>query len=115
MFGSEGAESPSLPAVWSFRKSLARGLPDPVLPLYNDRPKKWTDDPTDRPTCFNGNTSVVSTRCSLGLDHFDNVFWGIRGRTGEARGAIFLWMDSRDCSRVERNVIVAHDSGICWE
>jgi hypothetical protein len=42
----------------------------------------------------------------------DNVFVGIRGRTGEARGAIFLWQGSTGCV-VERNVIVDCDSGIC--
>jgi hypothetical protein len=48
-------------------------------------------------------------------DHWtisDNVFIGIRGRTGEARGAVFLWHESQDCA-VERNVIVDCDSGIC--
>ena len=42
----------------------------------------------------------------------DNVFRGIRGGTGQARGAVFLWMDARDCV-VERNVIVDCDSGVC--
>ena len=42
----------------------------------------------------------------------DNVFLGIRGRTGSARGAVFLWQDTRDCV-VERNVVVDCDSGIC--
>jgi hypothetical protein len=42
----------------------------------------------------------------------DNVFVGIRGRTGEARGAVFLWHDARDCV-IERNIIVDCDSGIC--
>jgi hypothetical protein len=81
--------------------------------FYNDRPKKWTDDPTDRPDTFNGNyVGGIDAMQARGWIISDNVFWGIRGRTGEARGAIFLWMDSRDC-RVERNVIVACDSGIC--
>ena len=42
----------------------------------------------------------------------DNLFMGIHGRTQEARGAIFIWHDSRDCV-IERNVIVDCDSGIC--
>jgi parallel beta-helix repeat protein len=42
----------------------------------------------------------------------DNVFVGIQGRTRQARGAIFLWHDSRDCT-IERNIIIDCDSGIC--
>ena len=42
----------------------------------------------------------------------DNIFIGIQGRTREARGAIFLWHDSRDCV-IERNIIIDCDSGIC--
>ena len=42
----------------------------------------------------------------------DNVFTGIHGRTGEARGAVFLWVDAEDCI-VERNMIVDCDCGIC--
>ena len=40
------------------------------------------------------------------------MFVGIHGRTGEARGAVFLWQDSRDCV-VERNMIIDCDTGIC--
>jgi parallel beta-helix repeat protein len=42
----------------------------------------------------------------------DNVFVGIHGRTGEARGAVFLWHDVRRCI-VERNVMIDCHSGIC--
>lgn len=81
--------------------------------FYNDRPKRWEDDPTDRPDTFDGNyVGGIDVMQARGWIICDNVFWGIRGRTGEARGAIFLWMDSRDCI-VERNVIVNCDSGIC--
>ncbi|MCS7238050.1 MAG: right-handed parallel beta-helix repeat-containing protein [Thermoguttaceae bacterium] len=81
--------------------------------FYNDRPKRWEDDPTDRPETFGGNyVGGIDVMQARGWVISDNVFWGIRGRTGEARGAIFLWMDSRDCV-VERNVIVNCDSGIC--
>lgn len=81
--------------------------------FYNDRPKRWEDDPTDRPDNFGGNyIGGIDVMQARGWVISDNVFWGIRGRTGEARGAIFLWMDSRDCV-VERNVIIDCDSGIC--
>ena len=58
-------------------------------------------------------TSAGSTSCSPpNWTIADNVFVGIHGRTGSARGAIFLWHDCRDCI-VERNVVVDCDSGIC--
>jgi len=41
----------------------------------------------------------------------DNVFLGIRGRTGEGRGAIFIWNNSEDVL-VERNLIAGCDTGI---
>jgi len=81
--------------------------------FYNDRPKTYEDDPTDRPDTFRGNyVGGIDVMQARGWVIADNVFWGIRGRTGEARGAVFLWMDSRDCI-VERNVIVNCDSAIC--
>ena len=81
--------------------------------FYNDRPKQFSDDPADTPQNFGGNyvggmDIMYATRWTIS----DNVFIGIRGRTGEARGAVFLWHDSEDCL-VERNVIVDCDSGIC--
>ena len=42
----------------------------------------------------------------------DKVFIDIRGRTGEARGAVFLWHDSEHCV-VGRNVIIDCDTDIC--
>ncbi|MEW6750453.1 MAG: hypothetical protein AB1505_05680 [Candidatus Latescibacterota bacterium] len=41
----------------------------------------------------------------------DNVLVGIRGRTGGARGAVFVWQGSQDV-RIERNVILDCDSGM---
>jgi len=81
--------------------------------FYNDRPKQFTDDPADTPQNFGGN--YVGGMDVMYADHWtisDNVFIGIRGRTGEARGAVFLWHETQDCV-VERNVIVDCDSGIC--
>jgi hypothetical protein len=81
--------------------------------FVNDRPKRFEDDPTDTWRTFDGNyiggiDVMYPSRWAIR----DNVFLGIRGRTGSARGAIFLWHDARDCV-VERNVIVDCDSGIC--
>ena len=42
----------------------------------------------------------------------DNVFVGIRGRTREGRGAVFMWFDAQDCV-IERNIIIDCDAGIC--
>ncbi len=81
--------------------------------FYNDRPKQFSDDPTDRPNTFRGNYigGIDAMQCRRWTIS-DNVFYGIRGRTGEARGAVFLWQDSRDCV-IERNVILNCDAGIC--
>ncbi|MCU0981139.1 MAG: right-handed parallel beta-helix repeat-containing protein [Pirellulaceae bacterium] len=81
--------------------------------FYNDRPKRYEDDEADRPDNFGGNyiggiDVMYAQRWTLS----DNVFVGIQGRTGEARGAIFLWVDARDCV-IERNIVIDCDSGIC--
>lgn len=81
--------------------------------FVNDRPKRFEDDPADTPRDFDGNyVGGIDAMYATGWTIRDNVFVGIRGRTGSARGAVFLWHDSRDCL-VERNVIVDCDSGIC--
>ena len=56
-----------------------------------------------------GGMDVMSAR---GWTIRDNVFLNINGKTGEARGAIFMWHLSTDCV-VERNIIIDCDSGIC--
>ena len=78
----------------------------------NDRPKKYGDDPNDTPASFGGEyiaglDLMYATRWVIR----DNVFRGINGRTGQGRGAVFLWCDSRECV-IERNVIVDCDAGI---
>ena len=81
--------------------------------FYNDRPKRFEDDSTDTLQTFKGNyIGGIDVMYADGWTICDNVFWGIRGRTGEARGAVFLWHEARDCV-VERNVIVDCDTGIC--
>lgn len=79
----------------------------------NDRPKRLEDDPADTPENFGGNyVGGIDVMYAADWTIRDNVFVGIRGRTGTARGAIFLWHDTHN-SLVERNVIVDCDSGIC--
>lgn len=81
--------------------------------FHNDRPKQLTDDEADPANGFGGNyVGGIDAMQSRGWVISDNVFMGIRGRTGEARGAVFLWMDARD-ALVERNIIINCDSGIC--
>ncbi len=81
--------------------------------FYNDRHKQYSDDPADTPDTFHGNyIGGIDAMFAKGWIICDNVFVGIHGRTGEGRGAIFLWNESLDCL-VERNVIVDCDCGIC--
>lgn len=81
--------------------------------FVNDRPKQFEDDPADTAENFDGNyIGGIDAMFATGWTIRDNVFMGIKGRTGSARGAVFLWHDTRDCL-VERNVIVDCDSGIC--
>jgi hypothetical protein len=80
--------------------------------FYNDRPKQFEDDPTDTAETFNGNyVGGIDAMNARQWVIADNVFVGVHGRTGEGRGAIFLWNESHDCV-VERNVIVDCDVGI---
>ena len=79
----------------------------------NERPKRLGDDPADTAENFQGNyVGGIDVMYATEWIIRGNVFRGIRGRTGSARGAVFLWHDSRDCI-VERNVIIDCDSGIC--
>ncbi len=79
----------------------------------NDRPKQFEDDPTDNTESFGGNyLGGIDAMDADGWVIADNVFCGLRGRTGEARGAVFLWENSKDCV-IERNVLIDCDSGIC--
>jgi len=78
--------------------------------FYNDRPKRLSDDSHD----------IAAGNYIGGIDVMypadwvisDNVFVGINGRTREARGAVFIWHDARNCI-VERNIIINCDAGIC--
>ena len=81
--------------------------------FYNDRPKQYADDPADTSETFGGNyIGGIDAMYARQWVIADNVFVGIHGRTGEGRGAVFLWNESRDCV-VERNIIIDCDCGIC--
>ena len=78
--------------------------------FYNDRPKELSDDPQDiaRGNYIGGIDVMYPSDWVIS----DNVFVGINGATREARGAVFIWHDARDCI-VERNIIINCDAGIC--
>ena len=77
--------------------------------FYNDRPKQLSDDAAD---VANGNyIAGIDVMYAQGWIISDNVFVSIQGRTGEGRGAIFLWFDARNCL-VERNIIIDCDVGL---
>lgn len=77
--------------------------------FYNDRPKQLADDPAD---IAQGNyVAGIDVMYAKDWVISDNVFVGIQGRTGEGRGAIFLWFDSQDCL-IERNIIIDCDVGL---
>ncbi|MBC8217465.1 MAG: right-handed parallel beta-helix repeat-containing protein [Planctomycetes bacterium] len=78
--------------------------------FYNDRPKRLSDDSHD---IAGGNyIGGIDVMYPSGWVISDNVFVGINGATREARGAVFIWHDARDCI-VERNIIINCDAGIC--
>ena len=95
------------------KKIRPRGCQIQYCLFYNDRPKQFADDPADTADNYDGNyVGGIDVMYAAGWTISDNVFVGIRGRTGSARGAIFVWHESSDCV-IERNVIVDCDSGIC--
>lgn len=82
--------------------------------FYNDRAKRRGDEPweDENPRMgFNyvGGIDVMSAKEWI---ISDNVFTGIHGATGEARGGVFLWHNATDCV-IERNIFLDCDSGIC--
>lgn len=81
----------------------------------NDRSKQLGDEPyeDENPGKFNhnyiGGIDVMSTD---GLVIADNVFRNIHGKTYEGRGAVFIWVGSKNAV-VERNLFIDCDQGIC--
>ena len=81
----------------------------------NDRPKRQGDEPyeDENPDKFHhnyiGGIDVMSTD---GLVVADNVFRNIHGKTREGRGAVFIWVGSKNAV-VERNLVIDCDQGIC--
>lgn len=108
-----GIKGPAVPKDMREQQKLPADCRVQFCLFYNDRPKRFTDDPADRPENFNGNyVGGIDVMYPKGWTISDNVFLGIQGRTREARGAVFLWHDAQDCL-VERNIVVDCDCGIC--
>jgi len=82
--------------------------------FYNDRPKQRGDEPWEDSNGGMGFNYIggIDVMNAKGWLISDNVFTGIRGKTGEARGAIFMWHNGTDCL-IQRNTIIDCDSGIC--
>ncbi len=83
--------------------------------FYNDRPKQHGDDPWedgDKGSRMGYNyIAGMDVMCADGWNISDNVFIGIHGKTSEARAAIFMWHNSKECI-IERNIITDCDAGI---
>ncbi|WP_166831939.1 GDSL-type esterase/lipase family protein [Thalassoroseus pseudoceratinae] len=80
--------------------------------FYNDRPKRFEDDPTDTTKTYNGNyIGGIDVKNTHGWTISDNVFVGIQGRTREGRACVYISEEGHDCV-IERNAIVDCDVGI---
>jgi hypothetical protein len=82
--------------------------------MYNDRPKRRGDDPYEDSHGHFGFNYVggMDVMGAKGWVIAHNVFINIHGRTGGARGAIFMWNDTTDCL-IEGNIMINCDRGIC--
>jgi len=84
--------------------------------FYNDRPKRHGDDPwEDSHRGRQMHYNYIGGMDIMGANNWvisDNVFTGIHGKTGECRGAIFMWQNGKNCT-IERNVFIDCDTGIC--
>ncbi len=101
--GVKSVRSPDIP---SHNGEIAYNL------FYNERPKRFEDDPTDTEDTFGGDyVGAIDLMDAVGWRIHHNVFVGVAGRTGCGRGAVFIWHDSRDCV-IESNVVVDCDGGI---
>jgi hypothetical protein len=82
------------------------------LPDKSYRTYRANGDTTKNAKQFGGNyIGGMDIMNAKGWVVSDNVFIGIHGLTGEARGAIFFWNQSFDCV-IERNIILDCDTGI---
>lgn len=80
--------------------------------FYNDRPKQFSDDETDTDKTYNGNyIGGIDVKNTIDWHITDNVFVGIKGRTREGRGCIYISENGRGCV-IERNLFIDSDIAI---
>lgn len=80
--------------------------------FYNDRPKRFSDDETEKPERFNGNyIGGIDVKNTLNWKITDNVFIGIQGRTREGRACIYISENGRGCI-IERNIFIDSDIAV---
>ncbi|MBA3845533.1 MAG: right-handed parallel beta-helix repeat-containing protein [Planctomycetes bacterium] len=103
-----------------FRNIWERALKGTMPPDEASRPRGGLiegclfedDHPKELPDSFEGD--YIAGMDLMGLRQWairGNTFRGIRGRNGGGRGAIFIWVDSRDVL-IENNLFIGCDRGI---
>lgn len=76
----------------------------------------WFENTKIPPGSWQAEGDYITSIDMMRLDGFvfsDNVFKNIRGKNGQARGAIFVWVGSKNVV-AERNVFVNCDRGVCF-
>ena len=108
-------KGPKVPSGPNGKPDYSRGHRIQYCLFENDRPKRIGDDPyEDRdPRIFGHNyLGGIDMMNADGLVIADSVFRNLHGKTHEGRGAVFLWINSKDCI-VERNLFLDCDQGVC--
>lgn len=76
----------------------------------------WFENTKIPPSNWQFDGDYITSIDMMRLDEWvfaDNVFKNIKGRNGQARGAIFVWVGSKHVT-VERNVFIDCDRGVCF-
>ena len=108
-------KGPQVPPGANGKPAWAPGHRIEFCLFENDRPKQVGDDPYEDENPNNYRHNYVGGMDLMGTDGLvvaDNVFRNIRGKTGEGRGAVFIWVGSKN-TVVERNLVIDCDQGIC--
>lgn len=108
-------KGPKVPAKPDGKPDYSRGHRIQYCLFENDRPKRIGDDPYEdrEPGAFGHNyIGGIDMMDAEGLVIADSVFRNIHGKSHEGRGAVFLWVNSKDCL-VERNLFLDCDQGVC--
>lgn len=76
----------------------------------------WFENTKIPPVTWQFNGDYITSIDMMRLDQWvfaDNVFKNIKGKNGQARGAVFVWVESKNVT-VERNVFLDCDRGVCF-